>query len=81
MRRISGANSIETRPGSPFASALTRQAQLDALGDLKSMIIAAAIIGPEFTLDVLAWLVDTERQRLLPALAAACSWPNGKTPA
>ncbi len=55
------------------ASALTRQAQLDALGDLKSMIIAAAIIGPEFTLDVLAWLVDTERQRLLPALAAACA--------
>ena len=53
--------------------ALARSVQLDALGDLKPMMMAAAIVGPVFTLEVLAWLVEMKPQRLLPAIAAACA--------
>lgn len=60
-------------PSDGGKGALSRQAQLDALGDFKPMVVAASIIGPEFTLEMLAWLVDTERHRLLRGLAAACA--------
>lgn len=50
-----------------------RLARIDGLGDLKAVMVAAAIAGTVFTLEVLAWMLEMEAARLLPALEAACA--------
>lgn len=50
-----------------------RLAQIDDLGDLKPVTIAAAIAGRVFTLDVLAWMLEMAPARLQPAIEAGCT--------
>lgn len=49
-----------------------RMAAIDRLGDLRPVTIAAAIAGRVFTLEILAWMLEMEPSRLMPALEAAC---------
>ncbi len=54
----------------PVAGPLAWASRIDALDDLKPLIIAAAIVGRVFTLDLLARMLGMERQRLSVAIAA-----------
>jgi hypothetical protein len=53
--------------------AISLAARLDALKDLKPIIMVAAVAGESFSAELLAQMLDCAPQRLKPALDAACA--------
>ena len=67
------ADAIRSLQQSALPSIVDWTANLDGLGDLRPLMLAAAIAGTSFSIDLLARMLDIDPLRLQPALEAACA--------